>query len=331
MSRLSLPRNCSVEFRPERFFCHLDDQPDHLTPAHSLRAREQIRVADRPLFLNPRCRFTAKSELPDGLLSGDGLAECFDLEHEIAWVPDQATGALQPFWLGDGLTGLSLERPGEPLANGLHPVLRSSLQIAGVLISGDFAEETNRRWSGALARRAVEFVQHGYAPVAGLVHPFHLSALRRYYRYHIRTGRFPLGDDQTARRYAAHNEPVARFFHRQLCAPLSAIARQPLKPSYVYFASYQGGAELEKHTDRPQCDYSLTFCIDYSPEPRCATPWPLRLHTDAGLVRVFQAIGDGLFYRGCQIPHSRDRLPQGHTSTSLFFHYVREDYAGPLD
>jgi hypothetical protein len=48
-------------------------------------------------------------------------------------------------------------------------------------------------------------------------------------------------------------------------------------------------------------------------------------------VTVFQAIGDALLYRGRELPHSRDALPEGHTSTSIFFHYVREDFAGSLD
>src|SRR5439155_112893 len=53
--------------------------------------------------------------------------------------------------------------------------------------------------------------------------------------------------------------------------------------------------------------------------------------TDSGEVAVFQGIGDGLVYRGPEVPHWRDRLPDGHTSTSIFFHYVAADFAGPLD
>ncbi|MGD0183385.1 MAG: hypothetical protein ABSC15_26545, partial [Terriglobales bacterium] len=95
-------------------------------------------------------------------------------------------------------------------------------------------------------------------------------------------------------------------------------------------ASYQPGADLERHTDRAQCDFSVTLCLDYSPEPRNATPWPIHLYKKSGKVTVFQAIGDALLYRGCQIPHSRDTLPEGQTSTSIFFHYVREDFTGSL-
>jgi hypothetical protein len=38
-----------------------------------------------------------------------------------------------------------------------------------------------------------------------------------------------------------------------------------------------------------------------------------------------------LLYRGRELPHFRDVLPAGHSSTSIFFHYVREGFAGTLD
>jgi hypothetical protein len=164
-----------------------------------------------------------------------------------------------------------------------------------------------------------------------VLHPFQVSALRRYFRHLVRKGALRLGDSQSSRRFIAHNEVVLRFFHQQLTATVSAVAGEKVKPSYVYLGAYLGGAILEKHTDRAQCDFSLTFCLDYSPEPKLETPWPVQLHSESGTVTVFQAIGDGLFYRGCRVPHSRKALPQGHSSTSIFFHYVREEFDGPLD
>jgi hypothetical protein len=175
------------------------------------------------------------------------------------------------------------------------------------------------------------FREKGYAPISGLIHPLHLAGLRRYYRYLIRTGAIRLGDGQSPRRYIAYNEPVARFFHRSMTDKFSAVAGQPLKPSYVYMASYLAGAELKKHTDREQCEFSLTLCLDYSPEPTLETPWPIRLDTPAGQVTVYQALGDALAYRGTRLPHYRDVLGEGQTSTSIFFHYVPEDFAGSLD
>lgn len=75
----------------------------------------------------------------------------------------------------------------------------------------------------------------------------------------------------------------------------------------------------------------MTLCLDFSPEPEFATPWPIRVDTAKGTTTVYQALGDGLVYRGTKVPHYRDVLPPGYTSTSIFFHYVREDFSGSLD
>ena len=99
----------------------------------------------------------------------------------------------------------------------------------------------------------------------------------------------------------------------------------------MYFASYLSGAELKKHTDRAQCEFSVTLCLDFSPEPQAATPWPINLDAPSGKVTVYQTIGDGLAYRGTKLPHYRDALGRGQSSTSIFFHYVAADFAGPLD
>ena len=208
---------------------------------------------------------------------------------------------------------------------------RDLLLGAGILVPAGYAERHRCEYEQQLEKSAPRFREKGYAPLSGLIHPFHIAALRRYYRHLIRTGGLALGDKQSSRRYVAYNEPVARFFHRHIAARLSAVAGQPLKPSYVYLASYLSGAELKKHTDREQCDFSVTLCLDFSPEPALETPWPIRLDTPTGTVTVYQSLGDGLAYRGTNLPHYRGVLREGQTSSSIFFHYVTADYAGSLD
>jgi len=219
--------------------------------------------------------------------------------------------------------------PGVPV--NLREEDRLLLAWAGILISSDRAELQEREWEEVLARRGPLFREAGYAPVGNLIHPLNLAALRRYYRYQIRTGAIELGDGQSARRYVAYNDKVARFFHCQIAKAVSDIAGDAVKPSYVYMASYLSGAELKKHTDRPQCEFSVTMCIDFSPEPEVETPWPIKLDTTRGTVTAYQAPGDGLVYRGTRLPHYRSVLGRGQTSTSIFFHYVPEDFAGSLD
>jgi hypothetical protein len=324
------PHSVPVALPPSRFHCRLDDQPNHLTPGHEFRSQAWEDLADRPLFVHPHLRLTRDGELP--LSEEISFLDNFAPECDKAWIKDPGSRMLQPFWLSAEVGAILADAlPGNPAPLNLPLEVRPALIMAGILVAENYEAKRRVRWAQIIGRCGAEFREKGYAPLGGLIHPFLVAALRRYYRYMIRAGRLPLGDSQSSRRYIAHNESVARFFHHQLTATMTAVAGEKVKPSYVYMGSYKDGAKLEKHTDREQCEFSMTFCLDFSPEPENETSWPLRLHTDSGTVTVFQRIGDALFYRGCQLPHSRDPLPHGRTSTSIFFHYVREDFAGPLD
>jgi hypothetical protein len=317
----------AATFPPDRYYCLLEELPLHLVPQPQ-RASLQV-SPNTELVLNPACSLRAAKDLPEELSARKDLLSGFALQGAIAWVRE-SRGSLLPFWLSLDLQALLGElRPNEPVPQSISPATLGLLQAAGILIPSN-AEESGE--DEELVRTSASLFQSkGYAPLPGLIHPFHVAALRRYYRQQIRAGAIHLGDRQSGRRYIAHNEPVAKFIHHQLTSTFSRIAGRALKPSYVYLASYLSRAELKKHTDREQCDYSITFCLDYSPEPKLATPWPICLQTRSGTVKVYQVLGDGLAYRGRQLPHFRAPLPEGQTSTSIFFHYVTAEFEGTLD
>jgi hypothetical protein len=315
-----------------QFHCLLDELPLHLIPQRHFKSGLLRDRRAEPLFLNPQCTFLPAGQLPPEFQQRADLLQKFNLQGTIAWVRDSATGCLRPFWLGARLEQIvSHLRPGEFVPDSVPADARSLLAEAGILISQTEDECRNRLWSEVIKERAHQFQSKNYAPISGLIHPFHVAALRRYYRHEIRRGAIRLGDDQSSRRYAAHNESVARFFHDQITNAVSAIVGEPIKPSYVYLASYLAGADLKKHIDRAQCEFSVTLCLDFSPEPDLATTWPIRLDTPDGNITVYQALGDGLVYRGTQVPHYRYKLAEGYTSTSIFFHYVPADFSGSLE
>jgi hypothetical protein len=321
----------ATTFPPDRFYCLLDELPWHLLPQsarQSLQAQEDRRP---PLVLNPECALRAASDVPEEYRPHKDLLSRFTRLGTIAWARASQSALPLPFWLGPNVEDvLRRLRPNQLVPSSVSARMRAVLAAAQIVVpeDGTIPASGGREESPAKAR--ADFRTKGYAPLSHLIHPFHLAALRRYYRYRIRTGALSLGDGQSPRRYVDYNEPVARFFHHQIASRFSELAGELLKPSYVYAASYLSGAELKKHTDREQCDYSITLCLDYAPEPALATPWPIQLDTRAGRVQVYQAIGDGLAYRGIRLPHYRDRLAEGQTSTSIFFHYVRQDFAGSL-
>jgi hypothetical protein len=325
----------AATFPPGLFYCLLDELPLHLLPRRVFKSL-QVHDGQQPLYLNPDCILCAGEQLPEELASRKELLSGFALQGTIAWVRNPATGKLLPFWLGPQLSGVAqCLRPHEPAPSSLPNGARWLLAGAGILIPEDRSRyvelHKDLRREGKVAKASSMFREKGYAPLGDLIHPFHVAGLRRYYRYLIRSGSVELGDGQSPRRYVAYNEPVARFFHHDIAATLSAVAGEALKPSYVYMASYLSGALLKKHTDREQCEFSVTLCVDFSPEPALETPWPIRLDTSTGAVTVYQALGDGLAYRGTRLPHYRDALGDGQTSTSIFFHYVAADFSGSLD
>jgi hypothetical protein len=321
----------AATFPPDRFYCLLDELPWHLVP-QSARQSLQVQQDRLPtLVLNPECTLRAAADFPEEYRSHRDLLSGFSVQGTIAWVRASGSALPLPYWLGSELEGL-LRSMGadEPVPDTIPARMRAALAAARIVVPEHRGIPATEYHELSTPRARADFQQKGYAPLSDLIHAFHIASLRRYYRYRIRTGALKLGDGQSPRRYVDYNEPVARFFHRQIVSRLSELAGEALKPSYVYAAAYLSGAELKKHTDREQCDYSVTLCLDYSPEPALATPWPIQLDSPTGRVKVYQAIGDGLAYRGTRLPHYRDRLAEGQTSTSIFFHYVKEAFAGPL-
>jgi hypothetical protein len=213
----------------------------------------------------------------------------------------------------------------------LPPQVRRVLSLAGVLVDLRHDAEWRKRYRELMEDCSGAFRRNGYVRLPALLHPFHIDALRKYYRRLIRNGGMCHGDGENTDRYTAHNEAVSRFFHRQLLRAVTHIAGEPLKPSYTYVVSYQGGAELQPHVDREQCEFTLGLLLDYPPEHEQERPWPLCIKTRRGTVEIKQQVGEAVLFRGCRLSHFRPPLHAGYTSTSMLLHYVRKSFRGPLD
>ena len=332
MGQPARPQRSAVSMPSEQYYCLLDEQPTHLVPERLLATRDSERLAIQDLYLNPECEFSRNGELPAWATDSRGDDNNFARNGTIAWVRDAATGTTFPFWLEEDLSNL-LEglQEGEAAPRDFPADARSVLKTAEILVSKNHAARRRQQWAEAVSHCGPRFRQNGYVPIGRLLHPYQVGALRRYYRCLIRKGKLSLGDEHNPRRYVAKNEPVASFFHHQLKPVVAEIVGRAVKPSYVYVASYLSGSKLEKHTDREPCEFTINLLLDYSPEPVRESPWPLRLQSGQTNITVYQAIGDVLLYRGCELAHYRDTLPERNTSTSIFFHYVREEYSGTLD
>jgi hypothetical protein len=176
-----------------------------------------------------------------------------------------------------------------------------------------------------------DFRDKGYARIEKIVPAFYLGELRKITRRLIRKGALNHGDSQSTRRFCSHNEPMTKIFHWLLAETVGRIVGKEVMPSYTYLVSYEFGASLPRHFDRPQCEYTLALLVDYAPEPTGDSPWPLSIHGRDRTTDLFQGLGDGLLFRGRELEHGRRALTQGLCSTSLFLHYVDRDFSGSLD
>jgi len=88
-----------------------------------------------------------------------------------------------------------------------------------------------------------------------------------------------------------------------------------LFPTYAYWRYYILGATLDKHTDRPACEVSVTACI------KKYDNWPIIIEgTEFELEE-----GDALLYAGCDQKHWRPGTYKGEGMAQVFFHYVNQN------
>jgi hypothetical protein len=302
---------------PVAFVAPLTPPPALVPPS----AAPAVAADDEPWLVNPSLRLqdgAGGPPLPDGVPAGP-----------VLWVETPGTAAEFPYW-PDGhaaaLAPLLATRDGVDV---IDASLRPHLRNAHVLVRAGERD----RWRARLEAATSTFRAQHYVSIEEMCPPYFLAALRGYYRALVHNGYVPYAEPGVPTRFGAHNETVGKLILRQLAPVVQQVAGVPIKPAYCYFSRYQLGAVLEEHVDRRQCEYSVSLLLDYDPELADRSPWPLSLVVPATgeHVHIYQRLGEGLVYRGRQLPHYRKELPAGHVSVHIFCHYVDADFAGSLD
>jgi hypothetical protein len=323
-----------------------EDQPQKPVFSCMLDEVEQTPLMGRQddLIVNPTLRF----EPFDLARFASRLNSNLSPKQPISWVRTPLADIELGYWLSPEQAEIvSRFIPGETVNGEIDPSLMGKLSTARILVrSSELAAETAALEARVADARA-NFHNFGGALFNAIFPEHQMAAMRRYYRQYVAEGFMPFGDPQVPGRYYQYNEPLAALVHKNLRPLMSLIVGAEVKPSYVYAASYSAGATLEAHRDRPQCEFSISFQVDFEPHTVGeASSWPLYVETinessppstrDAASVdescatAFYLKSGDGLFYKGHELSHFRRALPSGHTSTSLFFHYVPADFDGSL-
>ncbi|MGW4163622.1 sulfotransferase family protein [Streptomyces sp. NPDC004788] len=248
----------------------------------------------------------------------------------ILWTDEPETGALVPYWVRfEDFWALRELTPGRPLPPGFPDPLRAALAGAGALGTAETRVRRTARADAVQAEAAEEFARTDVCGMGRLVRPGHREALLDYYERLIAEGSWPLGDAQVKGRYGWYNESLSRFFHHQFGALVGRLAGRPVRPSYSYVSAYRGGAVLDRHVDREQCEYTVSLLLGES-GPGIPGGWPLLLDSAQGQLSLVQRPGEAVLFRGTRVPHARPPLPDGSTHTSLLFHYVPAEFSRTL-
>jgi hypothetical protein len=254
----------------------------------------------------------------------------------VAWVTDAAgTGLTLGYWMREEFAEIAAnlnlnEKPSIQLTEKQAAVLRQ----AKILVEPNYLECREQEWVEQIAQAKQFFEREKYTTLRQILPPEQLRAISLYLQNLLNEGFMVFNDNQVQRRFAVHNDTLARYFHQNLADLISRTVGERVKPSYVYAATYIEDAILEPHTDRQQCEFTMSMQIDYLPTLKSGEPSPWALSLDnlaEKRVDSYLACGDGLIYKGCELVHYRDALFAGHQSTSIFFHYVQENFAGSLD
>lgn len=128
-------------------------------------------------------------------------------------------------------------------------------------------------------------------------------------------------DDKSFNRHTRHNDPIMQRLHKLLEPSLSGMLRQKVKPSYSLISMYREEGICYKHTDRPQCKYTIDLCVSQK------QPWTLYIDGVAYILQENEAV----IYNGIRSPHFRNKIQPGNHCFMVFFHYVDESYTGSLD
>lgn len=281
-------------------------------------------------IVNPSLELQLGPTVPLSILHRTRHRERFVPDHPLLWIEDPATRILYPFWAQRrDAAMLRLLQPGRPPPP-LDAALSAGLARASVLIAPSEVEARRERGEALVhaARHTLE--RDRLCTVPTLLTAAHVAALARYFRALIDSGRWALGDAQVARRRGWHNEPIAGYFHLQLTDVVRRIAGEPVRPTYCYASAYRGGAALRAHTDRKQCEYTLSLLVDHC-APSSLARWPLWFQAPSGPVSVTLDPGDAVLFRGCELPHWRAAAPSDQEQITLLFHYVPVAFADVRD
>lgn len=133
-----------------------------------------------------------------------------------------------------------------------------------------------------------------------------------------------IGDSQIDNAHSKYADPLMESLLLKLHPIMETETGLSLYPTYSYYRIYRNGDELKYHTDRPSCEISATLSFDYEYTNK-NFKWPIFMNGTP----IDLNPGDIALYKGCEIPHWREKLHADNDDWHVqgFFHYVDKNGA----
>ena len=172
------------------------------------------------------------------------------------------------------------------------------------------------------------FAEHGYEVVRGAVHAQTLQLLAtefqmlkdNNYYFQGKAANAYQGDGQTERSFFWYAPYCFESLMVIMQEKIETVTQKKLAPAYSYARIYYKGATLDKHVDRPSCQYSASVCIENDQKPW--TFWFKNRHGQD--VPLLLEAGDMVVYQGDELTHWREEY-EGNKQIQTFIHYVEVD------
>ena len=162
------------------------------------------------------------------------------------------------------------------------------------------------------------FKEHGFEKVEGYIPLSFSTFLRNYFSVRVENDPSLVGDPQAPNSHCVYGDAAFDVVMAMSTEDIGKIVGKKLIPQYTYARIYKNGSDLKIHSDRPECQYSVTLCLGGEYEK----PWPIFIKDYAGKSHeVPLDVGDMVVYHGTELEHWREKF-EGNTQYQLFMHYV---------
>ena len=161
-------------------------------------------------------------------------------------------------------------------------------------------------------------MNNGYKVIKNFIPPSFANFLRTYFTVIAENGSCKEGDPQAPNSFCIYGDPAFDTVMVMSCPVVENALNKKLIPQYTYARIYLTDSVLERHTDRPECECSVTVSLGGQYD----SLWPICIDDYNGNKNCIELdIGDATIYYGRDLHHWRDKF-EGKTQYQLFLHYV---------